>query len=164
MDRFEELKRKYKPVLDFVQGQKGVKVHHLHVAGDKLLLRASAGSEQIKNAIWDQIKKVDPKYPDIGVEITIDPSLAAPSAATKAGAGPGAAASEQSYTVRPGDTLSKIAKQYYGDSNAYMTIFEANRDQIKDPDLIRPGHRKIAQPVGRKARPGHARCSLRSKR
>jgi len=153
MDRLEELKGKYKSVLDFVQGQKAVKVQNLHVVDNKLFLRGSAGSEQIKNAIWDQIKKVDPKYPDIGVEITIDPSLAPPAAAKQPSTGqPSTAASEQSYTVKPGDTLSKIAKQYYGDSNAYMTIFEANRDQLKDPDLIRVGQvLKIpAQPVGRR--------------
>ena len=151
MDRLEELKRKYKAVLDFVEGQRAVKVQNLHVVDNKLFLRASAGSEQIKNAIWDQIKKVDPKYPDIGAEITIDPSLAPPAAAPSTGQ-PSTAASEQSYTVKPGDTLSKIAKQYYGDPNAYMAIFEANRDQLKDPDMIRVGQvLKIpAQPVGRR--------------
>ncbi len=153
MDRLEELKSKYKSVLDFVQGQKAVKVQNLHVVDNKLFLRASAGSEQIKNAIWDQIKKVDPKYPDIGLEITVDPSLAPAAAATKPSAGqPSTAAPEQNHTVKPGDTLSKIAKQYYGDSDAYMTIFEANRDQLKNPDLIRVGQvLKIpSQPVGRR--------------
>jgi nucleoid-associated protein YgaU len=41
--------------------------------------------------------------------------------------------------VQPGDTLSKISKQFYGNANAYMKIFEANRDQLKDPDLIKVG-------------------------
>ena len=43
------------------------------------------------------------------------------------------------YTVRKGDTLSAIAKQYYGDGNAYMKIYNANRDVLKDPDKIYPG-------------------------
>ena len=43
------------------------------------------------------------------------------------------------YTVRSGDTLSKIAREFYGDANAYMRIFEANRPMLKDPDLIYPG-------------------------
>ena len=38
-----------------------------------------------------------------------------------------------------GDTLSKIAKEHLGDANAYMAIFEANKDQLTDPDKIKPG-------------------------
>ncbi len=43
------------------------------------------------------------------------------------------------YTVKSGDSLSKIAKHYYGDPMKYPVIFEANREVIKDPDLIYPG-------------------------
>ena len=42
-------------------------------------------------------------------------------------------------TVHAGDSLSKIAKREYGDANKWHAIFEANRDKIKDPDLIHPG-------------------------
>ncbi|WP_280156404.1 peptidoglycan-binding protein LysM [Piscinibacter sp. XHJ-5] len=42
-------------------------------------------------------------------------------------------------TVKSGDTLSKIAKDAYGDANAYMKIFEANKPMLKDPDKIYPG-------------------------
>jgi len=45
------------------------------------------------------------------------------------------------YTVRSGDTLSKIAREFYGDANAYMRIFEANRPMLKDPDAIFPGQK-----------------------
>ena len=45
------------------------------------------------------------------------------------------------YEVKSGDSLSKIAKQYYGDANAYMTIFEANKDILKNPNLIHPGQK-----------------------
>ena len=51
------------------------------------------------------------------------------------------------YTVESGDTLSKIAKEYLGDAMAYPTIFEANKEVIKDPDLIYPGQ-KIRIPGG----------------
>ena len=43
------------------------------------------------------------------------------------------------YVVEPGDNLSKIARKFYGDSNAWKRIYEENRDQIKNPDLIQPG-------------------------
>lgn len=45
----------------------------------------------------------------------------------------------QFYTVQSGDSLSKIAKQFYGDANRYSAIFEANRPMLKDPDEIYPG-------------------------
>lgn len=45
----------------------------------------------------------------------------------------------RSYTVVKGDSLSKIAKRQYGDANKWRAIYEANRDLIKDPDLIYPG-------------------------
>jgi nucleoid-associated protein YgaU len=41
--------------------------------------------------------------------------------------------------VQKGDSLSKIAKQFYGNAGEWRKIFEANRDRIKDPDLIQPG-------------------------
>lgn len=48
-------------------------------------------------------------------------------------------AAPETYTVVAGDSLSKIAKRHYGDMNQWRRIYEANRDQIKDPDLIHPG-------------------------
>ena len=45
----------------------------------------------------------------------------------------------ETYTVKAGDTLSKIAKEHLGDANAYMKIFNANKDQLTDPDKIKPG-------------------------
>ena len=45
------------------------------------------------------------------------------------------------YEVKAGDTLSKIAKQEYGDANAYMVIFKANKDILKNPNLIHPGQK-----------------------
>lgn len=45
----------------------------------------------------------------------------------------------KTYVVQKGDSLSKIAKREYGDANVWPKIFEANRDIIKDPDLIHPG-------------------------
>jgi len=46
---------------------------------------------------------------------------------------------EQTYTVEKGDNLSAIAKQFYGEASAWPLIFAANRDQLDDPDRIKPG-------------------------
>ena len=50
-----------------------------------------------------------------------------------------AAPVDQTYTVVKGDSLSKIAKRFYGDAQQWRKIYEANQDQIKNPDLIYPG-------------------------
>jgi nucleoid-associated protein YgaU len=47
----------------------------------------------------------------------------------------------QTHTVVAGETLGKIAKHYYGDASLYMTIFDANKDQLKDPNLIKVGQK-----------------------
>ena len=51
----------------------------------------------------------------------------------------GGGGGEQTYTVAKGDTLSKIAKEFYGEANKYHQIFEANKPMLKDPDKIYPG-------------------------
>ena len=54
---------------------------------------------------------------------------------------PAAPAEPRTYTVVSGDSLSKIAKQFYGKASLWPRIFEANKDQIKNPDLIHPGQK-----------------------
>ena len=129
MDRLEELKSKYQSVLRLIE-QKGLRLQNLHVQDSKLFVKASAGTEALKNEIWNQIKLVDPNYADLTCEIVIDPSLAPPSSV---------AVGAKTYTVQAGDTLSKIAKQYYGNAGSYMKIFEANKDKLSDPNKIQVG-------------------------
>ena len=129
MDRFEELKAKYQSVLRLIE-QKKLRMHNLHLQDNKLFVKASAGTEEQKNAIWNQIKLVDPTYADLTCDIVIDPSMAPP---------PAAAPEAKTYMVQPGDTLSKLAKQFYGNAGAYMKIFDANKDQLTDPNLIKVG-------------------------
>ncbi|NOS85704.1 MAG: LysM peptidoglycan-binding domain-containing protein [Ignavibacteria bacterium] len=63
-------------------------------------------------------------------------------AGMEGGAG-GAGKTERTYVVQSGDTLSKIAKQYYGDAGKYMDIFNANTDKLSDPDKIQVGQELI---------------------
>ena len=131
-DRFEQLKMKYQSVLNFIQSQ-GVQLQNLNMEGDKLLIRASAPSADLKNRVWDQIKLVDPNFSDLIADIQ------APAAAAAAAVGVASTPAARTYTVQPGDSLSKISKQFYGDTNMYMKIFEANKDKLTDPDKIRAG-------------------------
>jgi nucleoid-associated protein YgaU len=55
----------------------------------------------------------------------------------------GASRESRTYVVQSGDTLSKIAKQYYGDANRYMDIFNANKDKLSDPNKIHPGQELV---------------------
>ena len=138
MDRFEELKKKYTNVLAIVR-QQGVRLAQLHVQDNKLFMRGAAPSETIKNALWNQIKAVNPAYDDITADITVDSTLPQPAPAS---------AAERTYKVQPGDSLSKIAKEFYGDANDYMRIFEANKDTLNDPNKIQIGQ-ELVIPVGR---------------
>lgn len=135
MDRLEELKTKYRSALDTIQ-QKGVRLTHLHVQDNKLFIQGVAPSEAAKNDVWNQIKAADSSYSDLTCDLQVDPSIAPPQAAAAAA---GSGSSSQTYTVQPGDTLSKIAKQFYGNANDYNRIFEANRDKLKDPNQIQVG-------------------------
>jgi nucleoid-associated protein YgaU len=135
MDRLSELKQKYDRALKTMT-EAGIRLQNLHVQDNKLLMRGTAPSEQAKNQLWTAIKAADPSMSDVLVDMTIDPSIAPPAQARSGAQG---AAAGQTYAVQPGDTLSKISKQFYGDANKYMKIFEANRDQLTDPDKIKPG-------------------------
>jgi LysM repeat protein len=96
----------------------------------KLFFKGTVDSEDIKNEIWNAIKTIPDWRDDIVADITVTPASSA---------APAAEAAAATYTVQAGDTLSKIAKVHLGDASAYMKIFEANRDQLTNPDLIKPG-------------------------
>ena len=100
--------------------------------GDKLNFRGTVGSEDDKNQIWNAIKTIPDWQKDVVADIRV---VAQPHAQAVGTSGAGA----RTYTVKAGDTLSKIAREHFGDANAYMKIFNANTDQLSDPDKIKPG-------------------------
>src|SRR5262249_18874927 len=124
MASFEELKTKYQSVLQVIQNQQ-VHLANLHIENGKLLMKGTAPSQEAANAEWDELKRVNSKVDDVIADFPIDPNLQA--------------AAGKTYTVKAGDTLSKISKQFYGSANDYMKIFNANRDKLSDPDKIQPG-------------------------
>jgi nucleoid-associated protein YgaU len=132
-DKFDQLKAKYQSVLNFIQQQQNTQLQNVNMEGDKLFIRALAPSQDVKNRIWDQIKLVDPNFSDLTADIQ------APAAAAAAAAAAGGSTAARTYVVQAGDNLSKISKQFYGDPNQYMKIVNANKDQLPDPDKIKPG-------------------------
>jgi nucleoid-associated protein YgaU len=139
--RFEQLKQKYQPVQN-AMAQYQVRLQNLNMQGDKLFMRAEAPSQDAKNRVWDEIKLVDPSFSDLIADITVNESAQAPRAQS-AGASVSGGQSTRSYTVKSGDTLSKISKQFYGNADQYMKIFEANRHQLSDPNNIQVGQNLI---------------------
>jgi nucleoid-associated protein YgaU len=118
MASLEELKAKYNALLD--KGHEvGLTVQNLNLEGGKLLIRGVVPSDHAKNALWDIVKRIDANVSDAIIDINVQSGLV--------------------YKVVSGDSLSKIAKRFYGDANAYHKIFEANRDQLSDPDKIKVG-------------------------
>ena len=108
-----------------IQTAKGV---HMEGAAEeregKLYFKGTTSSQDDANKIWDAIKTI----PDWSKEVVADIK-----------ANPAAAASGATYTVKAGDNLSRISKQFYGDADEYMRIFYANRDKLRDPDKIQVG-------------------------
>ena len=93
--------------------------------------------------IFDKLGKHDEEKPkaDFSNVQSGSSTTAAEPARRRRPPGDGHNRTEQTYVVVSGDSLSKIAKRYYGDANKWPRIHEANRDQIKNPDLIHPGQK-----------------------
>jgi nucleoid-associated protein YgaU len=128
MADLDQLKQKYSPVIQTIQGfsDLGATLDSVSLDGDKLYLKGSVPSQVVANRVWDVIKQVDPQYADLHHEI-----------ATTGGA-------NQSYTVKSGDTLSKISNRFYGSPNHYSNIAAASN--ISDPNKIQVGQ-QITVPV-----------------
>lgn len=91
----------------------------------KLYFHGTVTTQDDANKIWDAIKTIPDWRNEIVADIKASGGASSPAAST--------------YTVKSGDTLSKIAKSLLGDANAYMEIYNANRDQLNDPNVIKPG-------------------------
>jgi nucleoid-associated protein YgaU len=116
----------------------------LHMQGSaeerdgKLYFNGTVKSDEEKNQIWNAIKTIPDWQKEIVADIKVAAGAQAPATAREAGPhtqDEGA----RTHTVQAGDTLSAIAKKYYGNANDYMEIYNANRDQLSDPNKISPG-------------------------
>ena len=113
----------------------------------KLEFKGTVATETEKNDIWNAIKTIPTWRDDINADIRVTggPSSVAPTAPPPTApprstqSATATAVAQKTYTVKSGDTLSKIAKEHLGNANDYMKIFELNKDQLSDPNKINPG-------------------------
>jgi hypothetical protein len=107
----------------------------------KLHFHGTVKSEGEKNRIWNAIKTVPDWQNEVMADIRVKPAAQSqPGAQSPTIPQPTPAkATMKTYAVKAGDTLSEIAKRELGSANRYTEIFNANRDQLTDPNKIRPG-------------------------
>lgn len=116
------LEMKYAPVLDLTK-KLGMKNTSVNEEGGSLKLNGTVNTQYQKNLIWDKIKEIGGENSsDIKADIKVENNNYL-----------------DVYTVQKGDTLSALAKKYYKNAGAYMDIFNANKDQLKNPDMIQVG-------------------------
>ena len=105
----------------------------------KLYFSGTVNSADEKNQIWNALKTVPDWQKDVVADIKVQAAASQPAPTTGSQGAPVTAPPTISYTVQSGDTLSGIAKKFLGNANDYMDIFNANRDQLSDPNKIKPG-------------------------
>ena len=129
MADLEQLKQKYSAAIATVQSfaEFGAKLDAVDLDGEQLHLKATVPSQVVANRVWDAIKQADPTFADLKHEIV-----------TTGGA-------DQPYTIKSGDSLSKISKLFYGNANKYNEIAQANG--IPNPDRIQAGQQINVPPL-----------------
>jgi nucleoid-associated protein YgaU len=116
------VKAKYQPVLDLGEELK-IQNGDVQEVNGKLKVKGTAQTQYEKDLLWNKIKEAGGESPaDIEADISVAET-----------------AFYHKHEVKSGESLSKIAKKYYGDAMKYNAIFQANTDQLKNPDLIHPG-------------------------
>ncbi|MFN2457321.1 MAG: LysM peptidoglycan-binding domain-containing protein [Chitinophagaceae bacterium] len=116
------LQSKYQPLINAAQSA-GARNLQVRQQGNVLYIDGEVPSESVKKSLWDEYNRIDPDYRTGDLVLNLNVTA-------------GGEAKEEEYVVQSGDSLSKIGQKY---GVSWKEIHEANRDQIKDPDLIHPG-------------------------
>ena len=117
------LQEKYQPLIDMAN-QSGISGLNVTEGDGFIKIEGTAPSADVKQKLWDEYNRLDPEYRSGDLVLNID----APEGAAAGGGG--------TYTVKSGDTLSKIGAQH---GVSWQKIFDANRDKLDNPDKIFPG-------------------------
>jgi nucleoid-associated protein YgaU len=120
------VRAKYKSVLDLGQTL-NIENGDIKEENGVLKVTGTAKTQYDKDLLWDSIKVAGGENP---ADIIADINVADPTVYAR-------------HTVKSGETLGKIAKQYYGNPSKYQTIFAANSDILKNPDVIHPDQELI---------------------
>jgi nucleoid-associated protein YgaU len=141
------LNEKYRGLIDIAKREKVAELS-VREEGGVLYINGAAPNEAAKQKVWDAYSAIDPDMRAGDLVLNLEVAT-------------GSAASTDSYTVQKGDSLSKIAKKYPG--MTWQKIYEANKDQIKDPDLIYPGQKLVIPSMKQNAIEPEASPPLRSR-
>ncbi len=115
------LQDKYRPILDLAN-QLHIQNVNAQESNGKLNIKGTAPYQLEKNLLWDKIKSFNGWENELTADINVEHNDV-----------------YGRYKVQSGDTLSKVAQRFYGDSSKYREIFDANRDTLKDPNKINVG-------------------------
>ena len=116
---------KYKD-LEATAGKLGIQNFAMRETNGKVSISGHTTYQLEKDLFWDAIKKHTGWESEVAADIKTEKSDI-----------------HGYHVVQPGESLSKIAKVHYDNANRYMDIFNANKDQLKDPNLIQPGQRLL---------------------
>lgn len=119
------LKEKYSE-LGALAGKLGIKNFEMQEDGGKLKVKGTTEYQLEKDVFWDKIKAYSGWENEVSADIRTEKDDI-----------------HGYHVVQAGDSLSKIAKVHLDNANRYMEIFNANTDQLKDPNLIHPGQKLV---------------------
>ena len=149
MASIEALKAKYDSAMRYAR-EHGVMISSLTAVDGKLFIRGTAPSAEAVNGFNEQIRKVNPSMNDVVVDLNVQSAQVPPAASstepvtkstedTISRSKPMAAT--ETYIVKRGDTLAKISRHFYGTPNDFKRIFNANKGELKNQNILRVGQK-----------------------
>ncbi|AEE49940.1 MAG TPA: LysM peptidoglycan-binding domain-containing protein [Haliscomenobacter sp.] len=118
------LKDKYQSALDFAK-EHGAEMENFHEEDGNIVFNGTVPTPFVRNAIWDKLKSINGLSKDDAAPSEVKANIKVSDDSVY-----------HRHTVVAGETLGKIAKHYFDDASKYVAIFEANKDILKNPDLI----------------------------
>ena len=118
------LKDKYQSALDFAK-ERGAEMENFHEEDGNIVFNGTVPTPFVRNAIWDKLKSINGLSKDDAAPSEVKANIKVSDDSVY-----------HRHTVVAGETLGKIAKHYFDDASKYVAIFEANKDILKNPDLI----------------------------
>ena len=116
---------KYEP-LNALASKLGISNFQMKESGGKVQMSGDTTYQLEKDLFWDSLVKIPGYENEVVADIRAERSDI-----------------HGIHTVQPGESLSKIAKVHLDDANRYMEIFNANKDKLKDPNMIQPGQQLL---------------------